>query len=78
MKMNVVRTVRGSVMALLMLSVLWFLPTTSQAAVVTQLDITGEPASCKAVLISALRHQRWGLSDLPLRVTSHSPVRFQG
>jgi hypothetical protein len=41
MKMNVVRTVRGSVMALLLLSVLWFLPTTSQAAVVTQLDITG-------------------------------------
>jgi hypothetical protein len=41
MKMNVVRPVRGSVMALLLLSVLWFLPTTSQAAVVTQLDITG-------------------------------------
>jgi hypothetical protein len=35
------RTIKGSVMALLLLSVLWFLPTTSQAAVVTQLDITG-------------------------------------
>jgi hypothetical protein len=58
MKMNVVRPVRGSVMALLLLSVLWFLPTTSQAAVLTQLDITGDPASCKAVLISALRLQR--------------------
>ena len=41
MKVNVVRTVKGSVMALLLLSVLWFLPATSQAAVVTQLDITG-------------------------------------
>lgn len=35
------RTIRGSVMALLMASVLWFLPMPSQAAVVTQLDITG-------------------------------------
>jgi len=35
------RTIRGSVMALLMASVLWFLPTPSQAAVVTELDITG-------------------------------------
>ena len=35
------RTIRGSVMALLMASVLWFLPMPSQAAVVTELDITG-------------------------------------
>lgn len=34
-------TVRGSVMALLMGVALWALPTPSQAAVVTQLDITG-------------------------------------
>jgi hypothetical protein len=32
-------------MALLLLSVLWLLPTTSQAAVVTQLDITGGSVS---------------------------------
>lgn len=41
MKINVIRTVRESAMALLLLSVLWLLPTASQAAVVTQLDITG-------------------------------------
>lgn len=41
MKIKPDRTSRGSVMALLMASVLWFLPTPSQAAVVTQLDITG-------------------------------------
>ena len=41
MKTKSSRTVRGSVMALLMLSALWFMPTTSQAAVITQLDITG-------------------------------------
>ena len=35
------KTVKGSVMALLMASVLWVLPTPTQAAVVTQLDITG-------------------------------------
>lgn len=35
------RTIKGTVMALLMGSVLWILPTPSQAAVVTQLDITG-------------------------------------
>lgn len=34
-------TVKGSVMALLVASVLWVLPTPSQAAEVTQLDITG-------------------------------------
>jgi len=36
-----VTTVRGSVMALLMGVALWALPNPSQAAVVTQLDITG-------------------------------------
>jgi hypothetical protein len=41
MKTMIASTVKGSVMALLMASVLWFLPTPSQAAVVTQLDITG-------------------------------------
>jgi len=35
------KTVKGSVMALLMASVLWLLPAPTQAAVVTQLDITG-------------------------------------
>ena len=35
------KTVKGSVMALLMASVLWVLPAPTQAAVVTQLDITG-------------------------------------
>jgi len=45
MKTNSNRTIRGSVMALLLLSVLWLLPTTSQAAVVTQLDITGGSVS---------------------------------
>ena len=35
------RTIKGSMMALLMASVLWVLPTPTQAAVVTQLDITG-------------------------------------
>ena len=35
------RTIKGSVMALLMASVLWVLPTPAQAAIVTQLDITG-------------------------------------
>ena len=34
-------TVKGSVMVLLMASVLWVLPAPTQAAVVTQLDITG-------------------------------------
>ena len=35
------KAVKGSVMALLMASVLWVLPAPTQAAVVTQLDITG-------------------------------------
>jgi hypothetical protein len=35
------KTVKGSVMALLVASVLWVLPTPSQALEVTQLDITG-------------------------------------
>jgi hypothetical protein len=35
------KAVKGSVMALLMTSVLWFLPTPAESAVVTQLDITG-------------------------------------
>jgi hypothetical protein len=35
------KTIKGSVMTLLMASVLWFLPTPGQAAVVTELDITG-------------------------------------
>ncbi|MDP1949352.1 MAG: hypothetical protein Q8L77_17855 [Nitrospirota bacterium] len=35
------KTVKGSVMAFLMASVLWLLPAPAQAAVVTQLDITG-------------------------------------
>ena len=41
MKITSVKTVKGSVMALLMASVLWVLPTPAQAAPVTQLDITG-------------------------------------
>lgn len=41
MKTKPYRTVKGSWMALLMASVLWFLPTTAESAVVTQLDITG-------------------------------------
>lgn len=41
MKTKPDRTIKGSVMALLVASVLCFLPTPSQAAVVTQLDITG-------------------------------------
>lgn len=35
------RTIKGSVMTLLMALVLWFLPASAQSAVVTQLDITG-------------------------------------
>ena len=41
MKTKSHRTAKGSVMALLLASVLWVLPTSSQAAEVTQLDITG-------------------------------------
>ncbi|MDP1768338.1 MAG: hypothetical protein Q8L74_05965 [Nitrospirota bacterium] len=41
MKLKPNSTVKGSVMALLMASLLWFLPTPAQAAVVTQLVITG-------------------------------------
>jgi hypothetical protein len=41
MKRKPTSTVKGSVMALLMASVLWVLPAPAQAAVVTQLDITG-------------------------------------
>ncbi|MDP2381526.1 MAG: hypothetical protein Q8N00_01845 [Nitrospirota bacterium] len=41
MKLKPNSTVKGSVMALLMALLLWFLPTPAQAAVVTQLDITG-------------------------------------
>ena len=41
MKKKPAKTVKGSVMALLMVSVLWVLPAPAQAAVVTQLDITG-------------------------------------
>ena len=41
MKTTIASRVKGSVMALLMASVLWVLPTPAQAAVVTQLDITG-------------------------------------
>lgn len=41
MKIKSSRTVRGGMMALLMASVLSVLPTAGQAAVVTQLDITG-------------------------------------
>lgn len=41
MKTKLNRTVKGSVMALLMASVFWLLPTPGQAAEVTQLDITG-------------------------------------
>jgi hypothetical protein len=41
MKITSVKTVKGSVMALLMASVLWVLPSPAQAAPVTQLDITG-------------------------------------
>ena len=40
MKITSVKTVKGSVMALLMASVLWVLPAPAQAAPVTQLDIT--------------------------------------
>ena len=45
MKITSDRTVKGSVMALLAASVFWFLPAPSQAAVVTQLDITSESVS---------------------------------
>lgn len=41
MKTKLNRTVKGSVMALLVASVIWVLPTPSQALDVTQLDITG-------------------------------------
>ncbi|NOS80330.1 MAG: hypothetical protein HOP32_01960 [Nitrospira sp.] len=41
MKTNVHRIIKGSTMALLTASVLWCLPTSVQAAIVTQLDITG-------------------------------------
>ena len=41
MKTKSNRTIKGSVMALLMASALWFLPAPTQAAEVTQLDITG-------------------------------------
>lgn len=41
MKMKTSGTIKGSVMALLVASVLWVLPIPSQAAVVSQLDITG-------------------------------------
>lgn len=41
METKVDRTVKGSVMALLMASVLLALPTPGEAAIVTQLDITG-------------------------------------
>ena len=45
MKTKSYRTVKGSVVALLVASVFWLLPTPSQAAVVTQLDITSELVS---------------------------------
>lgn len=41
MKTNAYRAAKGSVTALLLASVLWYVPTTVEAAVVTQLDITG-------------------------------------
>jgi hypothetical protein len=41
MKRKANSTVKGSVMALLMVSTLWFLPTAAQAAIVKQMDITG-------------------------------------
>jgi len=41
MKTKPARTIKGSVMALLIVSVLWLLPMPGQAAVVTELDITG-------------------------------------
>ncbi|RPH75140.1 MAG: PEP-CTERM sorting domain-containing protein [Nitrospiraceae bacterium] len=41
MQIKANRTVKGRVMALLVALVFWFLPTLSQAAQVTQLDITG-------------------------------------
>ena len=41
MKTNLHRLIKGSAMALLTASVLWCLPTSVQAAIVTQLDITG-------------------------------------
>lgn len=41
MKTKAYRTVKGSVMALLMASALWCAPSTVQAATVTQLDIAG-------------------------------------
>lgn len=44
-KINPHRTFKESVLALLLLSVLWLQPPTSQAAVVTQLDITGGSVS---------------------------------
>lgn len=45
MKRTPHRTIKGGVMALLMASVLWFLPTPSQAAEVTRLNITSESVS---------------------------------
>ena len=47
-------TVRGSVMALLMGVALWVLPTPGQAAVVTQLDITGGSMSLNFGLLGNL------------------------
>lgn len=41
MKTKTYRAAKGSVTALLLASVLWYVPTTVEAAVVTQLDITG-------------------------------------
>ena len=41
MKTNVHRLIKGSTLALLTASVLWCLPTSVQAAIVTQLDIAG-------------------------------------
>jgi hypothetical protein len=43
-------TAKGSMMALLMVSALWILPTPSQAAVVTQLDITGGSISLNRIV----------------------------
>jgi hypothetical protein len=45
MKIKPDRTIKGSVMTLLVASVCWSLPTPSQAAVVTRLDMTSESVS---------------------------------